>query len=453
MLQPEPISYDPDAELPGAAGVATALRQALEVRRGQGIPPGHIARIEIELSPESTTFSARSLEAAAIYPRIYWRSRTTGRKVAAIGCVQTGQLDQMLPCLQSADPGATLFGGASFDPAPSLLPDWQDFPSSQFFIPQAEWIAEGSRVRLAVNFTREDTDFTSVVNWLRDAARPLEDVVPCALARWDSPNFLHWSMAVNAALEAMRSGSMEKAVLARRSSFELAEPVPAFALLELLADAAPNCFHFCFEPTPISGAFLGISPELLYRRSGTNFESEAVAGTRPRSLDAAEDDRMGNQLLELEKERHEHQVVVDSLRGTLQKLCSRVYFPTQPALLRLLRVQHLRTAFAGTLKDAVSDADVLAAMHPTPATCGRPTNTAREFIQGIEPFDRGWYAGPLGIVNTEEAEFCVAIRSMHLRGNVLNVFAGAGIVEGSNAENEWSELESKIGDVLRVLSS
>jgi menaquinone-specific isochorismate synthase len=182
-------------------------------------------------------------------------------------------------------------------------------------------------------------------------------------------------------------------------------------------------------------------------------ESEAVAGTRPRSLDTVEDERLESQLLKISKEQLEHRLVVDSLQKTFQRLCTEFEQDKSPSVLKLSRVQHLRTAFSGHLRGNLGDAQILEAFHPTPATCGSPAREALEFILGHEPFDRGWYAGPIGCVSQGDAEFTVAIRSMLWRGSELNVFAGAGIVEGSDPEREWSELEDKIAGVLHLLES
>ena len=258
--------------------------------------------------------------------------------------------------------------------------------------------------------------------------------------------------AVDRALQEFQSGPLEKVVLARKSCLELTETITPFALVEILAGGAPACFHFCLQPTANSGAFLGASPELLFRREGSRLESEAVAGTRPRSLDTVEDERLESQLLKMSKEQLEHRLVVDSLETTFCELCADFSQDSSPSVLKLSRVQHLRTAFSGQLNDGVGDDAILRAFHPTPATCGSPCDSAARFIAVNELFDRGWYAGPVGFVSRDEAEFAVAIRSMLWLGRKTHVYAGAGIVDGSESEREWSELEDKIAGVLHLLA-
>jgi len=154
----------------------------------------------------------------------------------------------------------------------------------------------------------------------------------------------------------------------------------------------------------------------------------------------------------MSKEQREHSLVVDSLACTFHELCAEFSQDAAPSVLKLSRVQHLRTAFSGQLNDGVGDDTILESFHPTPATCGAPYAEAARFIEGNEAFDRGWYAGPVGAVSRDEAEFAVAIRSMLWLGRKIHVYAGAGIVEGSEPEREWNELEDKIAGVLHLLA-
>jgi len=394
----------------------------------------------------------------APFPRFFWRSRESGFPLAAGGQVAVGRLSEMEEWLQRADAGVRILGGRAFNPDSSGKEGWQSFRGEHFFIPKVEIFESPNGVQLAVQMTAEDHDISKLAEWMEGLQevngmgtswRPGE---PSALARWDSPNFHDWAASVNGALLAFQNGKLEKVVLARESKLELAKPCCPFALLEKLTAEAENCFHFCFQPELAGGAFLGASPELLYRREGQFLWGEAVAGTRPRSLDPAEDARLGEQLLQIPKERHEHRVVVEALERNFEQICAHYQHDPEPVILKLARVQHLRTGFRGTLRDDRNDPAILQALHPTPATCGRPTAEARRFLESAEEFGRGWYSGPLGVVSKDEAEFTVAIRSLHLQGAILRAYAGAGIVAGSDPEKEWMELESKIAGPLRILT-
>ena len=410
-----------------------------------------IRRIEWTLEDEGL-FSPRWLDCAPLFPRFFWRSRSGGDQTLAMGSAAFGSLADLLEILDDGDPGIRVFGGCRFDAASHNSSDWADFPDEYFFVPKAEIIRSGGRTTLAVNLSDNETDLSDVSQWIERLGDTGAAPRPGVLTRWDQPNFTGWAEAVDRALQEFQSGPLEKVVLARKSCLELRETITPFALVEILAGGAPACFHFCLQPTANSGAFLGASPELLFRREGTRLESEAVAGTRPRSLDTVEDERLESQLLKMSKEQLEHRLVVDSLETTFRELCADFSQDTAPSVLKLSRVQHLRTAFSGELKDGVGDDAILRAFHPTPATCGSPCAAAARFIAVNELFDRGWYAGPVGFVSRDEAEFAVAIRSMLWLGRKTHVYAGAGIVDGSESEREWNELEDKIAGVLHLLA-
>jgi menaquinone-specific isochorismate synthase len=410
-----------------------------------------IRRIEWTLEDEGL-FSPRWLDCAPLFPRFFWRSRSGGDQTLAMGSAAFGSLADLLEILDDGDPGIRVFGGCRFDAASHNSSDWADFPDEYFFVPKAEIIRSGGRTTLAVNLSDNETDLSDVSQWIERLGDTGAAPRPGVLTRWDQPNFTGWAEAVDRALQEFQSGPLEKVVLARKSCLELTETITPFALVEILAGGAPACFHFCLQPTANSGAFLGASPELLFRREGARLESEAVAGTRPRSLDTVEDERLESQLLKMSKEQLEHRLVVDSLETTFRELCADFSQDTAPSVLKLSRVQHLRTAFSGQLNEGVGDDAILRAFHPTPATCGSPCAAAARFIAVNELFDRGWYAGPVGFVSRDEAEFAVAIRSMLWLGRKTHVYAGAGIVDGSESEREWSELEDKIAGVLHLLA-
>ena len=134
------------------------------------------------------------------------------------------------------------------------------------------------------------------------------------------------------------------------------------------------------------------------------------------------------------------------IREALEPLCEELEIEDRVSEMMLARGRHLRSKVRGTLRDGVTDAALLDAMHPTPAVGGHPRSEALEKIKALEPFDRGWYAGPVGWIGQEDSEFAVGIRSGLVRGRTLALFSGAGIVAGSVPDEEWAEIEQKIGD-------
>mgnify|MGYP002622970426 CR=1 FL=1 len=124
----------------------------------------------------------------------------------------------------------------------------------------------------------------------------------------------------------------------------------------------------------------------------------------------------------------------------------------QISLLKLDNGQHLKTSFHGTLKNSKDNQEIISLLHPTPAVAGHPKNDALKAIERIEPFNRGWYAAPVGYIGYDETEFAVAIRSGLVNKKTLSLFAGAGIVDGSTAHDEWEEIEHKMGSFIKVFN-
>jgi menaquinone-specific isochorismate synthase len=189
----------------------------------------------------------------------------------------------------------------------------------------------------------------------------------------------------------------------------------------------------------------------LYQRNNGTIYSEAIAGTRPRGKNEFEDCVLERELLDSDKERREHAFVIESIQESLNSLCKEVIASKEISVIKLRRLQHLYSKFHGKLKDNISDADILSALHPTPAVGGVPGKEALEQIQTMEPFHRGWYAAPIGWIGYNSAEFAVAIRSGLVNGKSLALYSGGGIVEGSDVNSEWHEIENKIGNFLKAL--
>ena len=257
------------------------------------------------------------------------------------------------------------------------------------------------------------------------------------------------------ALDGIHAGLLSKVTVARARRFGRLRRRTPVRVLHALRRRYPDCFRFWIEPA--GGApFVGASPErLVARREGT-LRADALAGTVGRSDDAAADANLGALLLANNKERREHEAVVAFLRHRLAPFAADALQPeTTPELLRLANVQHLHTPFTVTLTDGAANVGALelaAAVHPTPAVAGVPAASATRWIADEEQLDRGWYAGGVGVLEADgDGEFCVAIRSGVFEDDALWLFAGAGIVAGSDPERERREVEQKMRALRDVL--
>jgi menaquinone-specific isochorismate synthase len=349
------------------------------------------------------------------------------------------------------------YGGIQFHHSTKKDAVWLNFKAFRFVVPLFEIYADSTGTYFACNILinpQEDlqSQLAGVfkqLNSLNWAETDEPFFAPELIKRVDTPTKSEWHQNVAHTLEQFQSGKLEKIVLARRSEFEFTEPIDGIQTLNKLQKIDPTAFYFCFQPLK-NIAFIGATPERLYRREGNEIYSEAIAGTRPRGDDRSSDEWHEIDLLNNEKEYREHQFVVKSLGESFKSICKGVEYPDKTFILKLSRLQHLYSNIRGLLKDGIGDSDILQHLHPTPAVGGYPKNEAMRYIEDIEPFDRGWYAGPVGWVSSDAAEFAVAIRSAITTENKLILYAGAGIVPGSDPEKEWVEIENKIANYLKV---
>lgn len=257
------------------------------------------------------------------------------------------------------------------------------------------------------------------------------------LKRTFLPEKKQWIHAIENAL----SKSMEKVVLARCQILELAESPDPFALTAALKKKAHGAYVFCYNAGDTS--FFGASPERLFFRNGQTLYSEAMAGTRARGSSPIEDDHLGLELMKSAKDLRELTPVRTFLQTALDPICQGPLSFSPISLHKTQNVQHLYTCCTAELRANLSDHEILFRLHPTPALCGTPTSEAFDLIRKVEPFDRGLYGGALGWSTVEASEWIVGIRSCLLKGNRAFLYAGTGIVEGSDPEEEWAELNQK----------
>jgi len=398
------------------------------------------------------------LEAQPHTFKVYWQSRDGALEMAGVGAadrIAATDVVGLKPALEqvhahTADSRARYLGGLCFDSARQPRdPAWAEFGDFLFVLPLVEVVRMGGSVTLSMNALRSRVEEDGAeetlagLKLLRESDQLGVYVRPRVGPRQDYPDPPGWHKAVRESLACISRGELHKVVPARRSDFPTTAPLSPWRLLRKMRDGCKGRYLFGFQTSP-GTAFVGASPERLYCRKGAALESEALAGTRPTSDDPNRDRQLADELRASDKERREHGHVVEHLNSALGSLCGHVEVDPQPTIVKLPGVQHLRTGLRGEVRADVDDTAILRALHPTPAVGGLPRAAALDFLRKNEPFDRGWYAGPVGMFDASGAEFAVAIRSALIRPNRLSLFAGAGIVDGSDPDREWTELESKI---------
>ena len=262
-----------------------------------------------------------------------------------------------------------------------------------------------------------------------------------------------WERAVAAAVRRIRAGQLSKVVLARDLFATAAHDLDIRVILRRLTGRYPDCYTFA------CGNMVGATPELLIRRQDDDVSSLVLGGTAARGRDAAEDAALGAALLTSAKEREEHEYAVVGVRSVLAARCDRLEVDPGPSLMRFANVQHLATWITGRLDgaQAASDHSVLAladALHYTPAVCGTPAEPAMELIRELEGMDRGRYAGPVGWVDAHgNGEWGIALRCAEVDGRTARLFAGCGIVAGSDPATELAEAQAKFAPMKFALES
>jgi salicylate biosynthesis isochorismate synthase len=288
--------------------------------------------------------------------------------------------------------------------------------------------------------------------------RPLPDPAldgrPRLVARFDVPDAAQWRRAVGAAVDEIHRGDLTKVVLARQVVLHADRPFAVPAAVDRLAEGFSEGAVFAAR---FAGCwFLGGTPECLVRVAHGEVTAHSLAGSAARGATASADAAGAQLLLDNVKTRQEQAVVTDFVARVLAGVCVDVRVPARPGILRLGNVQHLVGTVTATVpaQRAVGVLDLVERLHPTPAVGGYPRPAALRWIARSEPFDRGWYAAPVGWLDAaQDGEMAVAIRSALVSGNRAALFAGCGIVAGSSPDDEYAETELKLRPMLTALDA
>jgi menaquinone-specific isochorismate synthase len=258
-----------------------------------------------------------------------------------------------------------------------------------------------------------------------------------------------WQTTIEDAVAAIADGRLGKVVVAREVLVEANRPIVVSDVLDRLRALYPACVVFSVD------GFIGASPELLVQRRGDRVRSHPLAGTFPRSGDPHADELLAAALVASVKDQREHRFVIDDIVATLGPLCLELDVPAETTIMQLRNVLHLGTEIAGRLAggaDAPTALALAARLHPTPAVAGTPTPAALAWLEANEGMERGRYAGPVGWVDARgDGLFAVGIRSAEVSGNCARLFAGVGIVEGSDPQRELTETQLKLQALLAAV--
>jgi menaquinone-specific isochorismate synthase len=408
----------------------------------------------------------------------YFENRDQARSIAAIGEARSIQIEGtrrfskaqefIQHCLKhfiisdaSKLPGAQPHFFSSFTFFDQTTASQSCFPSAIVFLPQWQVMQGSDRSAILCHQVVDDQtnielltekiwrDFQSIKQ-INYSFFHLSSPLP-TLLNWEIVDTHDFQSTVVAALKSIHQQQLNKLVLAHAIDVISHLPFQWGHSLHNLRQLHPDCYVFSVGNGQ-GQSFIGASPERLLSVCDRTLITDALAGSAPRGRTLPEDAELAQRLLNSDKERHEHQVVVDFIRQTLTQFGLKLRFLDVPGLLQLSNIQHLHTPIQTVLPTGLHPLEILAALHPTPAVAGLPRDIACEQIQQYEQFERSLYAAPIGWVDAQDnAEFIVGIRSALLDGNRARLYAGAGIVSGSDPEREFAEVRLKLQALLRAL--
>lgn len=370
------------------------------------------------------------------------------------------QYRQLMDCAVVAAPplrgvGPILMGGFRYDTAVKKDEFWHEFPDALLTLPRFVLTESGPDAWLTVNTvvvpeTELDIEADTILDDLNlvECPRVRENEQPQVFQLAQGTK-AEWKNHVNAALQAINNTGLSKVVLSRRKILHARGMFSLDAALQRLCDEYPECSVFAVNSGETT--FIGASPEDLASVEEKNLSVACLASSTARGAEAEEDALLQDELFKSRKERAEHEAVTTLVADEMKELCTGIAHDFEPRPMKLKNIQHMLTRFCGTLKPGVEILDAVERLHPTPAVAGLPTGRGLKLINETEG-DRGWYASPVGwLDNSGEGEFAVGIRSALVDGNRAFLYAGCGIVNGSDPDKEYVETELKFEPMMNAL--
>jgi menaquinone-specific isochorismate synthase len=290
----------------------------------------------------------------------------------------------------------------------------------------------------------------SWVTWIGDSRQPdfskLHSTTPSGEISWDGGSIPEdkWREQVSYAIKSIKEGRLEKVVLARDQIARSNQPINTRSILQRLEIDYPSTWLFLVD------GLIGATPELLVRLSKSLVTSRVLAGTIQKTGNEDRDLALAASLAKSSKDLEEHEYAVRSVADALEPFCSSTNVPESPFVLHLSNVMHLATDVTGVLNDSAKQADIftlIEQLHPTAAVCGTPTDVAKQLINDLEKMNRGRYAAPVGWIDANgDGEIAIALRCGLLLEDKksMRIFAGCGIVAGSDPETEFAESQAKL---------
>ncbi len=407
-------------------------------------------------TPVDVTSLIGWLKAQSLLPKIYWHSRERDREFAVIGCIrEITHPDELASLtghtLPTAGSYPRYYGGLAFDYQSEVKDEWQAFGQCRFVLPRIELIRQGNQTELVCNLWFDGENTQNEIKAAHDALNQVQpeqsfSTLPAIEFKTQLPSQAEWHQWIQQVVTPESLRVVPKVVLSRRTTFQAAVPLDPWDILAHWQIAMPACYHTAYQFSE-DDCFITSSPERLYRRHDRQLSSEALAGSTTRTGNNSQDQELASLLLQDTKNRLENRYVHTDILTRLDGLADKAMV-SDLQILPLRHIQHIKREIEATLLPEVSDWQLLQKLHPTPAVGGSPRRKALALIRSLEQHQRGWYAGACGFISEDVSEFTVAIRSGLCTPHALYLYTGAGILQGSEANQEWRELDSKLSSML-----
>lgn len=402
-----------------------------------------ILQNEIEIKPIDLFSQLSNIN---IFPKVYWSHRDDKESRIAFGKILGSYRIPVIKLKEQLEGSSfepRFYGGRSFDGDSTKKTLFETFRRQYFFLPQYEIVQKKDKTSL---FIYEIATSDLKPKRLKEPSlyyKSLNETLDFKVTNLKHiPTYEVWNKQITSLIKDIQTKKLDKAVIARQSSFSLNQDVNPYVVLKKLQESFFKSSFFCFQFKP-THSFLGATPECLYSRKNSYLKTEAVAGTT--------DLLQNTNLLESKKEKNEFSYVTLFLSDALKRIGHNLLKKNDKTL-NLGYLKHLYSQFEAKLKPEVTDKEIIDSLFPSPALSGYPQNKALLKIKDLEDFNRDWYASPIGWISESRAELVIAIRSCLISKQNVHLFVGNGIVKDSNPQKEWDELDMKMSPFLTLFN-
>lgn len=318
------------------------------------------------------------------------------------------------------------------------------------YLPEWVFVKRDGKITLTINTNIDSKIFSPSKNFFNLAT--WESFVSAWTSYEERPEHDEWKTMIAEADRLFRKKALEKIVLSRKKIFSYDEPIDTMVMFRELYEGNLSSSHYTlFSQKMFNEAFISFTPERLFTLKERSLETISLAGSTLRGKTEEEDAILEDTLKKSEKLIHEHEIVTNEIIHKLSPLMTKM--EVSPLFtMKLPYIQHRQARITGVLKKETNPLDLIDHLHPTPAVGGIPSDVSMEKIREIEKEKRGPYAAPMGVLSDLFSEIAVAIRSASIKDEVITVYGGAGIVLGSEAEEEWVETGTKMQPFLKILN-